>query len=96
MIKHPDEDGFLVIFGTGSYITREDADDEEIQSIYAIWDRGETSPAMAQPNSKYDRLVEQTLTNIVDEPRYVDLQEPREGELPLADVVSQFREPRDR
>ena len=67
MIKHPDEDGFLVIFGTGSYITREDADDEEIQSIYAIWDRGETSPAMAQPNSKYDRLVEQTLTNIVDD-----------------------------
>ncbi|MBK80296.1 MAG: hypothetical protein CMQ43_05195 [Gammaproteobacteria bacterium] len=67
VIKHPDEDGFLVIFGTGSYITREDADDEEIQSIYAIWDRGETSPAMAQPNSKYDRLVEQTLTNIVDD-----------------------------
>lgn len=67
VIKHPDQDGFLVIFGTGSYITREDADDEEIQSLYAIWDRGEDSPATALDGSKYSRLVEQELSNIVDD-----------------------------
>lgn len=67
VMKHPHEDGFLVIFGTGSYITKEDADDEEIQSIYAIWDRGSSSPATALANSKSLRLVEQTLTNVVDD-----------------------------
>ncbi|MEQ8857693.1 MAG: PilC/PilY family type IV pilus protein [Pseudomonadales bacterium] len=67
VIKHPDEDGFLVIFGTGSYIAREDADNEEIQSIYAIWDRGEDSPATALDDSKELRLVEQVLTNEVDD-----------------------------
>lgn len=67
VMKHPHEDGFLIIFGTGSYITKEDADDEEIQSIYAIWDRGSSSPATALANSKSLRLVEQTLTNVVDD-----------------------------
>jgi type IV pilus assembly protein PilY1 len=67
VIRHPSEDGFLVVFGTGSHIAREDAGSEEIQSIYAIWDRGELSPATALTNSKSLRLVEQTITNVVDD-----------------------------
>jgi len=67
VIKHPTEPGFLVIFGTGSFSTRDDATDTEIQSIYAIWDRGESNPATAQANSKALRLVEQTITNVVDD-----------------------------
>ena len=67
VLKHPSEQGFLVVFGTGSYMTREDADSEAIQSIYAIWDRGSASPATALADSKELRLVEQTLTNVVDD-----------------------------
>ena len=67
VVKHPTEQGFLVIFGTGSFVAREDGADGEIQSIYAIWDRGETSPATAGSDSKTLRLVEQTMTNVVDD-----------------------------
>ncbi|MFU8815700.1 MAG: PilC/PilY family type IV pilus protein, partial [Pseudomonadales bacterium] len=67
VIKHPTEQGFLVIFGTGSYMTRDDADSEDIQSIYAIWDRGASAPATAQSDSKELRLVQQTITNVVDD-----------------------------
>jgi type IV pilus assembly protein PilY1 len=65
--KHPTKDGFLVTFGTGSHVAREDARSQDIQSIYTIWDRGEANPATAQPGSKQDRLVEQVITNVVDD-----------------------------
>ncbi len=65
--KHPTEEGFLVTFGTGSYVAREDANSQDIQSIYTIWDRGETNPATAQPDTKALRLVEQVMTNVVDD-----------------------------
>jgi type IV pilus assembly protein PilY1 len=65
--KHPTEEGFLITFGTGSYFAREDARATDIQSIYTIWDRGESNPATAQPGSKSLRLVEQTITNVVDD-----------------------------
>ncbi len=48
-------------------MTREDASNEDIQSIYGIWDRGEASPATAIAGSKQARLVEQTITNVVDD-----------------------------
>ncbi len=67
VIKHPTEDGFLVIFGTGSYTTRADAESQDIQSIYAIWDRGSTAPATAFADTKATRLVKQTITNVVDD-----------------------------
>jgi Tfp pilus tip-associated adhesin PilY1 len=66
VIKHPSEQGFMVIFGTGSYVTRDDARSEDIQSIYAIWDRGESNPATAAADTRETRLVEQELTNIFD------------------------------
>jgi type IV pilus assembly protein PilY1 len=67
VVKHPTETGFLVIFGTGSHVAREDANNEDIQSIYAIWDRGESNPATALADSKSLRLVEQEITNLVDD-----------------------------
>jgi type IV pilus assembly protein PilY1 len=67
VIKHPTEQGFLVIFGTGSFVAREDARNDEIQSIYAIWDRGESAPATANADTRSERLVEQTLTNVIDD-----------------------------
>ena len=65
--KHPTEDGFLVTFGTGSHVAREDARETDIQSIYTIWDRGETNPATAQSDTKALRLVEQVMSNVVDD-----------------------------
>ena len=35
-----DKPGYLIIFGTGRYLTEEDIVDDEYQSIYAIWDFG--------------------------------------------------------
>ncbi|MEZ5549817.1 MAG: PilC/PilY family type IV pilus protein [Pseudomonadales bacterium] len=64
--RHPDG-GFLVVFATGSYITEQDGTSTDIESLYGIWDRGEVSPATAPASAKFDRLVEQTVTNLVDE-----------------------------
>jgi type IV pilus assembly protein PilY1 len=39
-IVHPTEDeGFIIIFGTGAYLRNGDSTDAETQSIYGIWDR---------------------------------------------------------
>ena len=65
--KHPTQPGFLIVFGTGSFITKDDATNQEVQSIYGIWDRGEDNHALTLPNSKALRLVEQTITNVVDD-----------------------------
>jgi Tfp pilus tip-associated adhesin PilY1 len=65
--KHPTESGFLITFGTGSHVAREDNRSQDIQSIYTIWDRGENNPATAQSDTKAQRLVEQVVTNVVDD-----------------------------
>ena len=62
VIKHPSEDGFIVIVGTGSYITNADATSTDIQSIYGLWDD------LADPSDSITpvttaRLQEQTFTN---------------------------------
>ena len=67
VFKHPTQPGFIVIIGTGSYITETDGVSTEIQSVYGIWDRGEVSPATANANAKSTRLVRQTVTNVVNE-----------------------------
>jgi type IV pilus assembly protein PilY1 len=62
VIKNPQEDeGFVVIFGTGSFVTVPDATSKDIQSLYGIWDRLE-----AAPNIQRDDLVEQDIINLVD------------------------------
>ena len=49
VVKHPTQPGFMVIFGTGSYIAKDDARDQNIQSVYGIWDRLDNVPATAAP-----------------------------------------------
>ena len=66
-IKHPTDTGFIIVFGTGAYLTSDDAANNEIQSIYGIWDRLESVPATAASDTKTTRLVEQELTNVVDD-----------------------------
>jgi Tfp pilus tip-associated adhesin PilY1 len=47
-------------------MTRDDADSSDIQSIYAIWDDGSNSRPRRRPTARRLRLVEQTITNVVD------------------------------
>lgn len=65
--KHPTQEGFIVTFGTGSYITEEDGLSTDVQSVYGIWDRFEDAPQTAEPASKGSLLTEQSITNLVDE-----------------------------
>jgi type IV pilus assembly protein PilY1 len=67
VVKHPTESGFMVVTGTGSYVTENDGTSTTIQSLYGIWDRDEVQPATATPASRNTRLIEQTMVNIVDE-----------------------------
>jgi|TARA_B110000459_G_scaffold111611_1_gene123783 type IV pilus assembly protein PilY1 len=55
-----EQDGYIVIFATGSYITVPDGADNEIQSIYGLWDR--LSPELLDE----DDLVQQRFTNKFD------------------------------
>jgi type IV pilus assembly protein PilY1 len=56
--RHPTEDeGFIVIFATGSYITIPDGASTEIQSIYGLWDHLSSTPIT------FDDLVQQEYTN---------------------------------
>lgn len=58
---HPTEnDGFIVIFASGSYITVPDGRNKEIQSIYGLWDR--LSPELLD----FDDLVQQRFINLFD------------------------------
>jgi len=66
-VKHPQQTGFLITFGTGSFIAEEDGSDTSIQSIYTIWDPLVSNPPTANANTKDTRLVEQVITNVVDD-----------------------------
>jgi len=67
VVKHPEKEGFLITFGTGSFITEGDGSNQDIQSIYTIWDSLISSPRTALADSKATRLVKQTLSNVVDD-----------------------------
>ena len=62
VIKHPSETGFIVVFGTGSWITTDDATSTDIQSIYGVWDDMSNSPLVTM-SSTTNQLVEQSFTN---------------------------------
>ncbi len=66
-VKHPQQTGFLITFGTGSFIAEEDGSDTSIQSIYTIWDPLVSNPPTANADTKDTRLVEQVITNVVDD-----------------------------
>ncbi len=68
VVKHPQQPGFLITFGTGSFITEDDGGDDEIQSIYTIWDNlTPTNPVTALADTKANRLVQQVMTNEVED-----------------------------
>jgi len=38
IMNHPEQDGYLVIFGTGKFLGEEDLESTYLQSLYGIWD----------------------------------------------------------
>ena len=64
---HPGHGEFLVVFGTGSVRAVEGMAPTDIQSIYGIWDPGESDPATAWLDARRLRLVGRVLVNVVDE-----------------------------
>ena len=69
--RNPQAQGVIVIFATGSFITTPDGVSSDIQSLYGIWDRVQTSPfgAEASPptaTSGRSLLVEQDIINLQD------------------------------
>ena len=42
VMYHPDKHGFIVCFGTGKYLGESDYADTSLQSVYGIWDYGDT------------------------------------------------------
>jgi type IV pilus assembly protein PilY1 len=58
VIDHPSKDGYVVMFGTGSYVKNSDRADASIQSIYGLWDR------LGNDLIEKTQLVNQEYTNI--------------------------------
>ena len=42
VMYHPQKHGFIVCFGTGKYLGDSDYSDTSVQSVYGIWDYGDT------------------------------------------------------
>ena len=66
VIENPDADGFIVVVGTGSYFTKEDASSTEIQSLYGLWDDLLGTNLPIEMNSTTSELVEQVFTTSID------------------------------
>ena len=66
IIEHPTAPGFIVIVGTGSYITKGDATSTGIQTLYGLWDDTLGTNLPIEMNSTTTELVEQTLTTSID------------------------------
>jgi type IV pilus assembly protein PilY1 len=71
---HP-SGGFLVYFGTGSYMTADDASDPTVQSFYAIWDKPLSSSTVARSDLIQQTIIEEvvsgttkTIAGCVDDP----------------------------
>lgn len=65
VIKHPTENGFIVLLGTGSYFTNADITapgSQAIQSIYGLWDDF-TAGSDTVDTVQYSRLQEQVLSS---------------------------------
>ena len=53
----PNDTGYMVIFGTGTYVINGDRTDTDIQSIYGVWDR------LGSETVEKSKLVQQAYTN---------------------------------
>ena len=63
VMYHCSQPGYMVIFGTGRYLTELDLESSESSSIYGIWDYGDDDD-----NSEYLGSFERTDTPQLDNP----------------------------
>lgn len=59
--RHPNNDGFMVYFGTGKYLGNSDLSDTNTQTFYGIWDRASSD----SDGATRSQLLQQTVTNTV-------------------------------
>lgn len=63
VVKHPTATGFIVVFGTGSWMTNTDQSSNDIQSIYGIWDDLSTLPNNGSASIAANTLIQQVFKN---------------------------------
>jgi type IV pilus assembly protein PilY1 len=59
VMLHPEEHGYIVCFGTGKFLGADDYSDAQIQTIYGIWDYGDTvfqAPDIWSPDDDIEYL----------------------------------------
>ena len=63
-VPHPSGEGYIIIFGTGRNLTKLDAKNQDIQSVYGIWDNPEVlNHPLASESNPRQFLVSQVITN---------------------------------
>ena len=59
VMLHPEEHGYIVCFGTGKFLGADDFSDTQMQTIYGIWDYGDTvfqAPDIWSPDDDIEYL----------------------------------------
>ena len=65
VMRHADNDGYMVIFGTGKYLGDTDRSDMTLQSIFGIWDYGDDADD-SEYLGTFDSSVTPSLSNQAD------------------------------
>lgn len=62
VIRHP-QGGFLVVFGTGSYLDTNDTATTQVQTVYGIWDEDATVSSASRANLQQQTINTVTVTS---------------------------------
>ncbi|MFC1820743.1 pilus assembly protein [Thermodesulfobacteriota bacterium] len=66
VIKHCEKHGFMVVFGTGRYLGETDFLNDDVQTIYGIWDYGDDVDDSEYVGT-FQRAAAQRLSNLPDD-----------------------------
>lgn len=62
-VRNQNAPGFTVVFTTGSYFTKSDSTNTDIQSIYGIWDDGTSTTTISASDLQEQELSNETTTD---------------------------------
>ncbi|MDY0132899.1 MAG: PilC/PilY family type IV pilus protein [Desulforegulaceae bacterium] len=65
--KHPLYQGYIVLFGTGKFLCKDDMDDKSTQSVYGIWDYGNKKNQYLGQIKRADYLTGKTGTSNISD-----------------------------
>ena len=78
IMRHCEDSGYIVVFGTGSFNAVDDFDDSKIQSIYGIWDW----------SKKWEQLKAEDSTITISDKYYGSFMEPVSSKRLLSNIES--------